>query len=158
MSVHGYAIKAVALAATLFAGQALAAESTYVNERFGTSITFPAEVFTERMPPPENGDGQSWQAADGGTLLVYGRYNVLDETPESLTDKARRDGGRRLTYSRTGKHWVVLSGIAAGSVFYERHEFGKDDVIHSVVVGYPLALKAKYDLLAGAIAGSLEGP
>lgn len=158
MTFHRPAAKAVALAAMLFACPGYAAQSTYVNERFGTSIAFPDDVFTQRMPPPDNGDGQRWQAPDGGTLAVFGRYNVMDETPESLADNAKHEGGRQVTYSKVGKDWVVLSGTETGQVFYERYQFGKSDVIHTVVIGYPVALKAKYDPLVGHIAASLKGP
>ena len=137
---------------------ALAAQATYVNPRFGTSIVYPAEIFTQRMNPSENGDGQSWQAPDGGTLLVFGQYNIDDDTPKSLAKKVAGYEGRKTTYSKTGRDWVVVSGIETGSVFYERYEFGRQDVLHTVVIGYPVDLKSKYDKVAARIAASLQGP
>ncbi len=137
---------------------AAAAGTVYVNARFGTTITYPADVFTRRMLPPDNGDGQSWRAPDGGTLLVYARIAVAGETPKGIEAAAKSDSGRRLTYSRSGSDWVVLSGIETGSVFYERYRFGDDGVIHVVVVGYPVDLAPRYDPLVGPIARSLSGP
>ncbi|GLR44463.1 hypothetical protein [Mesorhizobium amorphae] len=52
----------------------------------------------------------------------------------------------------------MLSGIKGEAIFYERRLFGKDGVIRTVWIEYPPALKAKYDPLVGAIAGSLKGP
>ena len=49
----------LAVVATIAATNAVAAQFTYVNERFGTVCTFPDEVFTDRQPEPENGDGRS---------------------------------------------------------------------------------------------------
>lgn len=157
MSFRPFARFALALAAFPLAGGALA-EDIYVNERFGTSITYPDDIFTQRMLPPDNGDGQSWQAPDGGTLLVFGRYNITDETPKTLEASAKRDTSRNVTYSRSGTDWVVLSGVETGSIFYERYLFGSDDVIHTVVIGYPLGLENKYDLLVGPVSRSLKGP
>lgn len=63
---------------------ALAKPFTYINARFGTVCTFPDQIFTKRMPEPENGDGLEWHSADGASVACYGSYNALDDTPESL--------------------------------------------------------------------------
>ncbi len=49
--------------------------ATYVNDRFGTSLSYPADVLV-MQPPPENDDGRTLVAADGGKILVFGGYNV----------------------------------------------------------------------------------
>ncbi|RWL49077.1 MULTISPECIES: hypothetical protein [unclassified Mesorhizobium] len=133
---------------------------TYVNARFGQSCTFPDDIFDKPMPEPENGDGQQWLSADGASLTCSGIYNVDNDTPKGFVaqEKASTEPGYKVTYSKTGKNWAVLSGSKDGKVFYERRLFGKDDVIRTVWIEYPAALKAKYDPLAGAIAKSLSGP
>ncbi|RXT47534.1 hypothetical protein B5V01_08355 [Mesorhizobium erdmanii] len=132
---------------------------TYVNARFGTVCTFPDEIFTDRQPEPENGDGQVWLSADGASLTCSGILNVDDDTPKSFVadEKASKEPGYTVTYSKTGKNWAVLSGMKNGKIFYERHLFGRDGVIRTVWIDYPPALKAKYDPLVGAIAASLKG-
>jgi hypothetical protein len=131
---------------------------TYVNARFGTVCTFPDQIFTERMPEPENGDGLEWHSVDGASVACYGSYNALDDTPKSLIDneKSNPEPGEKVTYSKSGENWAVLSGTKGDKIFYRRSVFGKEDVIHSVFIEYPAALKAKYDPLVGAIAPSLH--
>ena len=131
---------------------------TYVNARFSTVCTFPDQIFTERMPEPENGDGLEWRSADGASVACYGSYNALDDTPKSLVEneKSNPEPGEKITYSKAGKNWAVLSGTKGDKIFYRRSVFGKEDVIHSVFIEYPAALKAKYDPLVGAIAASLH--
>jgi len=146
------------IAAVLAAGAAQAKPFTYVNERFGTSATFPDEIFTDRQEPPENGDGLKWLSKDGTSIAIYGSYNVLDDTPGSLEKSGKALPGRTVTYARTGSNWVVLSGLENGRVFYERLVIGPTDIIHGIQITYPEALKAKYDPLVGAIASSLRGP
>lgn len=150
----------LAFCATLAATSAVAAPSTYVNARFGTACTFPDEVFTERQPEPENGDGQEWLAADGASLICSGISNVDDETPKDFvaSEKASTEPGYKVTYSKTGKDWAILSGLKGDHVFYERRLFGKDGVIRTVWIEYPSLLKSRYDPLVGAIAASLKGP
>lgn len=133
---------------------------TYRNDRFGTSVTFPAELFAERLEPPQNGDGMTWVSDDGASLAVYAFNNALDASPEQLADQAseRDEPGFEVTYRRVAKDWVVLSGFDAGAIFYTRFEFGADNVIHGMLLKYPPSERATYDALTGVIAGSLEGP
>ncbi|TPI15183.1 hypothetical protein FJW06_07175 [Mesorhizobium sp. B4-1-3] len=130
----------------------------YVNARFGTVCTFPEQIFSKRMPEPENGDGLEWQSADGASVTCYGGYNAQGDTPKSLVEneKASPEPGEKVTYGKTGKNWAVLSGTKDDKIFYRRSVFGKGDVIHTVFIEYPAALKAKYDPLVGAIAASLH--
>ena len=145
--------------ATIVTTTAIAKPFTYVNARFGTVCTFPDEIFTDRQPEPENGDGQVWLSADGASLTCSGILNVDDDTPKGFVaaEKASKEPGYTVTYAKAGKDWAVLSGTKDGKIFYERRLFGKDGVIRTVWIEYPPALKAKYDPLVGTIAGSLRG-
>ena len=151
---------AILFLSAIIATTATAKPFTYVNARFGQSCTFPDDIFDNPMPEPENGDGQQWLSADGASLTCSGINNVDNDTPKGFVaqEKASTEPGYSVTYSKTGKNWAVLSGTKDGKVFYERRLFGKDDVIRTVFIEYPLALKAKYDSLAGTIAKSLSGP
>ena len=153
-------LAAILSLSTIMMAAATAKPFTYVNARFGQSCTFPDEIFNNAMPEPENGDGQQWLSADGASLTCSGIYNVDNDTPQSFVaqEKSSTEPDYKVTYSKTGKNWAVLSGTKDGKVFYERRLFGKDDVIRTVWVEYPASLKAKYDPLAGAIAKSLRGP
>lgn len=156
--MRGYLLFLAVVAATLAGGAAVAKPFTYVNERFGTSATFPDEIFTDEQPPPENGDGLRWLSKDGASIVVYGSYNVLDDTPKTLVESGGALPGRVVTYSQTGRNWAVLSGFEDGAVFYERQVISPTAIIHGVEITYPKQLKAKYDPLVGPIAGSLRGP
>jgi hypothetical protein len=134
-----------------------AGERTYVNPRFGTTITFPDAVFTNQDPAPENGDGARWRAADGAELAVWGQNNVFNSTPESLADEVAAAIGK-VTYRKIGARWMVVSGYDGDIVVYHRAEIGSDDVIHSMELRYPANLSKHYDVLAGKIADSLIGP
>ncbi|AZO54810.1 hypothetical protein EJ077_16140 [Mesorhizobium sp. M8A.F.Ca.ET.057.01.1.1] len=150
----------VTFLAVISANTAVAGRSTYVNERFGTVCTFPDDIFTDRQPEPENGDGQVWLSADGASLTCSGISNVDNDTPKGFIadEKASSEPGYEVTYSKAGKDWAVLSGVKDGKIFYERRLFGRDGVIRTVWIDYPPALRSKYDPLVGAIAGSLKGP
>lgn len=147
--------------AALVAGPAAADSLTYRNDRFGTTVAFPAEIFRTAMEPPENGDGMTFLADDGASIAVYGFNNALMVSPDGLADQAGDPQGRprfTVTYRRVGKDWAVVSGLDGGDVFYQRFEFGAGDVIHAMLMRYPASAKSAYDPLVGPIAASLSGP
>jgi hypothetical protein len=147
----------VLITAFLIPLTALAADRTYVNPRFGTTITYNAAIFTTMDPPVENGDSASWSAPDGGKLLVWGQNNVLDFVPDTLADDVA-SRFEKVTYRMVGARWIVVSGFAGGKIIYHRAEFGSRGVIHSMELSYPSALSKHYDALASRIADSLIGP
>ena len=128
----------------------------YTNARFGTSVTFPAEVFTSHADAPENGDGLLWTAPDGASLAIYGSNNALEQTPAQMADFVSE--GLDVTYRKVGRDWLVVSGRDGGDIFYQRIEFGLDGVLHAFLLKYPATAKAKYDPLVRGIAESLNGP
>ena len=148
----------LASALAMFSAPAAADMLTYTNSRFGTSVRFPAELFSERMEPPQNGDGMTWTAPDGGSLAVYAFNNALDVTPEGLADESAGRDDVKITYRRIGKNWAVLSGFEDGLIFYQRFEFGKEGVIHSMLLKYPESERGTYDAVTGPMADSLDGP
>lgn len=159
MPARAFAAVLLALAAV---PAAQADSLTYVNDRFGTTLTFPLDIFDAIDPPPANGDGRRFRSNDGAELAAYGQFNTLDQTPETLiewdTDIVEKNGGA-VTYSASGKDWAVVSGKQGDDIFYQRHEFNQDgSVIHSMEMRYPAAWSARYDPLVGGIADSLEGP
>jgi hypothetical protein len=136
--------------------------ATYVNDRFGTSLTYPADVFV-MQPPPENDDGRTLISFDGAKILVFGGYNVDNETLASK--RASLTGGdyARITYNATGKNWFVVSGHrtigGVDSIFYEKYIVSAaSDTVHSLIITYPAKSKAGYDPIVDRIAASFAGP
>ena len=133
----------------------------YRNDRFGTTVSFPGDLFETIRPAPQNGDGRTFTSADGAKLFVFGQFNALELNPELLLERSKDDAkarGASVSYSATGKNWAVISGTEDDEIFYERHEFGTEDVIHSMVLRYPVAMKPIVDPAVKQIADSLAGP
>lgn len=132
---------------------------TYRNDRFGTTITFPAELFDRRRELPANGDGMTWTGPGGLELAVYGSFNTLELPPSEYLSWSlnTRESSVEITYTRTGKDWAVISGIEDERVFYERYVFD-DEIIHAIRLSYPEHRKAELDPLVGPIANSLSAP
>jgi hypothetical protein len=133
--------------------------TVYGNARFGTFADYPAERFAA-LPPPEDGDGQIFQAHDGATLTISGSYNIDNDTPASYETSLRqgtRSDDTSVTYRATGKDWLALSGIRGNNVFYEKYLF-RGDIIHAMVLTYPRSLETAYRGAHRAVPARPQGP
>ena len=130
---------------------------TFFNDRFGTSIEYPARFKPGR--PPDNNDGQSFTADDGAKLAVWGSLNARERDVASLEAFLREDPkeGEQITYRAAGKNWLVLSGTRKDRVFYERHQFShKGEVLNAFEISYPATLAAAYGPFVARLAKSLR--
>lgn len=156
MGFRRFSLAATGLAVAFsVATPALAEDVTYRNERFGTSATFPSDLFPDQLPAPTSGDGLGWTSPEGAEIFIYARERQPGETPRSVV----RDRGSvdDVTYDRSGRRWVVVSGYRDGRIFYERYIF-RGDLVHSVSIRYPESLRATYDPLVGPVTLTLRGP
>lgn len=151
----------LALATTLTAGGVASAESprwaTYANPRFGTLIDYPAELFSERDPPPANSDGQRFHSVDGrARLAVYAFYNIDADTPQSYLDKYPADGPT--SYRRVTPRFYALSSRRGDDINYQRCNFDgrTDGTIHCFEITYPAAEQARFDPIVKRLGSSLR--
>ncbi|MFQ3581732.1 MAG: hypothetical protein SNJ67_13105 [Chloracidobacterium sp.] len=131
---------------------------TYTNTRFGYHILYPAD-FTAQGES-DNGDGQAFTNSDGAVLSVWGGYNVLGEKPaEALRRELQRcaQSRRQITYRRTGKTFLVISGYEAdGQQIFYLKKLMRSDVQIGFELVYPIAHRARYDREVVTIANSLR--
>jgi hypothetical protein len=150
------------LAAAVCSASADERWETYVNDRYGTSVSYPADVFA-MQPPPDNDDGRTLLAADGAKILVFGGYNVMNETLASKRASLNGVDYAFTSYRAAGKNWFVVSGHRAicgvDSIFYEKYIVSAaSETIHSLIITYPAKAKAGYDPIVDRIAASFTGP
>jgi len=123
---------------------------TYTNERFGSRIEYPANIFSPE-PPPENGDGRRFKSRDAEFTISAG-YNVMSDTLQSLEDSLRHpDPGSpadfaNVTYRLSKGNVLVLSGFRADRVYYDKFVFSRDhETVHHFAITYPASAKGTYD-------------
>lgn len=124
---------------------------TYVNERFGSRIEYPANVF-DPEPPPENGDGQRFKARDGAEFTISAGYNVILDTLQSLEYSLHHPNSgnaaefANVTYRLSRGNVLILSGIRGDKIYYDKFLFTKDrQTIHHFAISYPATTNATYD-------------
>jgi hypothetical protein len=125
--------------------------ATYTNPRFGTTADYPADIFTVRDPPPENGDGQSFHSSDGrAQLSIYGQWNVQGDTPQSYVANYVDLAGATVVYKRVIDRFYIVSGTRDGNIFYDRCNFSPDPegIIDCLTITYPEQEKTVWDPIA----------
>lgn len=147
------ALLVLAISATL----SVAADRTYVDPRFGTTISFPDAIFTPTLPSAANNERRQWTAKDGAILTVWGQNNTLDLTPTSMADLIAKEMDE-VTLRKIGSKWMIISGLDNGTIVYHRAEFGSRETIHAFELRYSAEFRVPYDRLASKISDSLIGP
>jgi hypothetical protein len=97
----------------------------YRNERFGLSLSYPADVFTLDRTA-EAGDGQLFVSQIGNArLLVGGLINDSGYSPVSYQSylAGKSYSQYQIDYRPLGQNWFVLSGEGNGRIFYEKVMF-----------------------------------
>ena len=151
---------AFAVQALLLAAVPAQAESWlgYVNPRFGSVIEYPERF--RALRPPDNGDGQAFEAADGARLTISGSHNINADTPASYEKFLRESDDRayaNVAYRASGPDWLVLSGFRSGEIYYERVLFDQaGETIHHLSIIYPPALRNAYDPIVQRLSRSLR--
>jgi len=127
---------------------------TYINERFFMRFDYPANIFAPQEPP-QNGGGRTF-LADDAELIIYALHNIDNETPASFKRRmAETEGYENVTYSPSGKTWLVLSGFRGDHIFYEKYMF-KDGVISAFGIDFPKEQKPLYAPIVERIENSFE--
>ncbi len=128
--------------------------ATYVNRRYGFTISYPTARFKPQEPLRD--EGRVWVSHDGNAKLLAGALENADGM--SLTEYRafllkQSYAGAEVDYAPLRDTWFVLSGTRDGTIFYERVTFtcgGK--LINSWAMLYPAAERQVYDRILEKVA------
>lgn len=126
----------------------------YVNERFGTSLEFPADLFIPDEAPA-NGDGRRL-LADDATLEIYTWENVDGENAATLKRRlVGTQGYENVTYSPSGNSWLVISGFRGDNIFYEKYFF-QNGMVSGFGMEFPESAKPRYAPIVERVENSFQ--
>ena len=93
--------------------------ATYSNARYGYEVTYPADLLVAE-PVAGDGDGRRFHSRDGrASFLLFGQYNVLDDTPASIAKTAEKDcHGAAPVYLMVKPALVALSCRTGATIVY----------------------------------------
>jgi hypothetical protein len=131
---------------------------TFEVPDFGTSIQYPASIFTP-AGQPERGLGQRFERADGRAILsIYARPNEAGENPKTYLKNNLRLERSALDYVRIARSFFAISSERDGVILYSRCNFsgGARGVIHCFDLKYPQQEKRAWDAVVTRISLSLR--
>ena len=120
---------------------------TFLVPEFGTTVEYPASIFSVPDGKAEKGFGQRFNSADGRSVLtVYTQENEAGDTPASYLKNHLRVGRSALHYERVTRSFFAISSAREGLVFYSRCNFSTDTggAIHCFDLVYPLTDKRRH--------------
>ena len=135
--------------------------STYVDPAAGTSLDYPANVFSVKEGAPEQGTGQRFRSADGrAKLTVYELPNSDNDTPRSYLRRHLLVDPSRFEYKRVTDSFFVVSGVRDGQTFYSRCNFAaeRNGAMHCVYLEYPERETKAWDTIVTRISRTLHAP
>ncbi|SCB55747.1 hypothetical protein GA0061098_105219 [Bradyrhizobium shewense] len=128
--------------------------TTYSIAQTGTSVDFPASIFTEEAGRPD-GYGQRFRTADGrADLTIQAAPNVANDSPAAFL--AKNHPPARIQYKRTTPRLFAVSSYKADKVWYNRCNFSSG-LIHCVLINYPASEEREWDDVVTRISLSLRG-
>jgi hypothetical protein len=131
---------------------------TFVVPDFGTTIVYPADIFTP-AGEAEKGVGQRFERADGrAALSIYARQNEGDETPATYLKHNLRVERSALDYVRVARSFFAISSERDGVILYSRCNFSTHGrrAIHCFDLKYPQQEKRSWDAIVTRISLSLR--
>ena len=148
--LRGFMVLLLCLSAAgaLDAADRLALVCKYENERYGYSIKYP-DIFDKKIES-DSGDGVTLSSKDGKyKLLIWGGYNVLSDTPDTLlasAAKTARENGGKTVSGQAGKNscYLVSHNEKKGSISYHM-TFVNDDDIKAFLFTYPKAEEKQFE-------------
>lgn len=134
---------------------------SYENSRFGFKVGYPADLFTPGRPPANN-DGRRFNAHDGSAYFIaYAGFNMEDWTSagQYRAHLLKSEGYEQLTYEKSGKNWLVLSGTRGQEIYYEKYILSCNfAVINALRITYPkTAAKLYSPMIAGFVRNFVSG-
>ena len=131
--------------------------ATYVNARFGYSVSYPADLLVPE-PEADNGDGRRFHARRGtAAMLVWGAYNAEKQSPAGIARQYEADcGAGKVTYKVAKPALVAFSCITpAGRLIYQKTLIRRD-VLATVRFEYPAAEQATWNPVVQRVSASLS--
>ena len=132
---------------------------TFQVPEFGTTVEYPASIFSVPDGKAEKGLGQRFNSADGRAVLtIYTRENAAGDTPASYLRNNLRTGRNVLDYERVTRNFFAISSERRGLIFYSRCNFSTEagGAIHCFDLVYPQEEKRAWDPVVTRISRSLR--
>ena len=130
-----------------------------MTDAWGTTVDYPAGIFTIEEGAPPRGMGRVLESADNDArLMVYVEENEAHHSPASFVASNLTMPTSRIDYRRITDRFFAVSGENNGRIFYSRCNFpdGKNGPMHCIFLSYRSSEKEAWDGIVTRISLSLR--
>jgi hypothetical protein len=131
---------------------------TYVGPRYGTTVEFPAGIFTP-AGNPQKGVGQRFKSIDGrASFSVYALRGEAGDGPAGYLERNLRVAKSAIQYKRIARSFFAISMERNGLIYYSRCNFVSraEPIIHCFDLDYPQKEKQSWDPIVTRVSLSLR--
>jgi hypothetical protein len=130
-----------------------------MTDAFGTTVDYPAAIFSVEKGTPPRGTGRVMESADGeARLMVYVEDNDAHQSPASFVRANLATPISQIDYRRITDRFFAVSGENDGRIFYSRCNFpdARNGPLHCIFLSYKSSEKEAWDDIVTHISLSLR--
>jgi hypothetical protein len=133
--------------------------STYQDDNYGFSYSYPVELFTQ--VEGERPSFRYFRSPESEAKFMVGAWDSeRGETPSHFKQwmLTNADGYEDITYQPRGRTWFVLSGHRGDQIYYEKVIFtcgGR--VVNVLAISYPETQRGMFDQVVERMEDSFKG-
>jgi hypothetical protein len=149
-------LAAALTAAPLIAVAAPEGMQTYVNERYGYSVSYPSGVF-RAQPVSESGDGRVFKSVRyGAEFRVWANYAAQSMSPGEIAAIAEGDClDKHASYRVVRANLVAISCETKDGILYEK-QLIHGGLVTAFSMTYPATQRRYWEPVVSEISGSLR--
>jgi hypothetical protein len=120
--------------------------ASYVNNRYGVIIEYPADLFEIQPPPPDNAGRDFTADKVGARFFVYSHANALDASLQDLQAEDVLDLGDGMAVKNNGADWYQVTATKGTDTILRRVVLSEGgSMVHRLEIAYPKAASAAFE-------------
>jgi len=114
--------------------------ASYVNNRYGVIVEYPADLFEIQPPPPDNAGRDFTAEKTGARFSVYSHANALDASLQELQAEDVLDIGDGMAVKNNGADWYQVTATKGADTILRRVLLSEGgSMVHRLEIAYPKA-------------------
>lgn len=112
--------------------------ASYVNDRYGVIVEYPADLFEIQPPPPDNAGRDFTAQKAGARFFVYSHANAMSASLQELQAEDVLDLGDGTAVKNNGADWYQVTATKGTDTILRRVLLSEGgEMVHRLEIAYP---------------------
>lgn len=131
--------------------------ASYVNNRYGVIVEYPADLFEIQPPPPDNAGRDFTAAKVGARFFVYSHANALSASLQELQAEDVLDIGDGMAVKNNGADWYQVTATKGTDTILRRVLLSEGgEMVHRLEIAYPKTAASAFGPVAARMIKSFR--